>query len=92
MADGNLSYGSFISSIFESVTLNRVDFSRANLRFCQFTKVSMIDCLMFGTIFNQTMFSYANLTGCKGLNLTDEQINFHQTILPNGTFIEGSRG
>ncbi len=96
MADGNLSNGSFIASTFQAVTLDRIDLSRANLGRCKFIEASMVDCFMFGTIFQQTSFSDVNLTGCKGLDMTDKQIlakiNFHQTTLPNGTFIEGNRG
>ena len=93
MADGNFSNGTFLKTIFDGVTLDRVDFSRANLRLCEFIAVSMIDCLMFGVVLNQVSFSSVNLTGCQGLDLMNKQIlsqiNFHQTILPNGTFIEG---
>jgi uncharacterized protein YjbI with pentapeptide repeats len=73
MADGNLSYGSFISSTFESVILDRVNFSNANLQWCLFKNVSMINCSFFETILKQADFIDVNLSGCKGL--TKDQLS-----------------
>ena len=91
MADANLSNGSFASSTFQAATLDRVDLSGADLRLCKFIFVSMIDCLMYGTKFQQTSFSNTNLTGCQGLDVANTQIKFYQTTLPNGTYIKGPR-
>ncbi len=93
LADGNMTNGSFIASTFQNAMLDRVSLSGANLRDCNFIAVSMINCSLSGTILNQAKFSDVNLMGCTGL--TDQQIsvisNLHKTILPNGTFVNGTR-